>query len=52
MLICGASCTGGSETDWTSAEEQMKFIQPDHGYTRNSPQYNYFLRYMTEMPKE
>ena len=30
----------------------MKFIQPDHGYTRSSPQYNYFLKYMTEMPKE
>ena len=27
-------------------------MHPDHGYSRSSPQYDYFLRYMSEMPKD
>jgi hypothetical protein len=52
MLICGMPCSGGAEKEWTDPEEQYKFIIPDHGYTRNSAQYNYFLRYIRELPKE
>jgi E3 ubiquitin-protein ligase TRIP12 len=52
LLICGASCTGAGEAEWTNADEQAKFLQPDHGYTRSSSQYGYFLKYMAEMPRE
>ncbi len=45
-------CSGGSEKEWTDPEEQFKFINADHGYTKNSAQYNYFLKYIREMPKE
>ena len=46
------SCTGGTETEWTNPEEQARFIEPDHGYTRSSAQYGYFLRYIKELSKE
>ena len=51
LLICGMPCSGGSEKEWTDPEEQYKFIIPDHGYNRNSAQYNYFLKYIRELNK-
>lgn len=27
----------------------MKYIEPDHGYTKKSEQYQFFIRYITEL---
>lgn len=45
-IVCGSSST---DADW-SPECLTKHIDPDHGYTRKSPQYLHFIRYMSEIP--
>lgn len=36
LLVCGMPCTGAADHEWTNSEEQARFIEPDHGYTRSS----------------
>jgi E3 ubiquitin-protein ligase TRIP12 len=43
-IVCGMRCQG-----WDDMETLKKYIIPDHGYNRNSAQYLYFLRYMSEL---
>ena len=45
-IVCGSASTAA---DW-SAEALTKHIDPDHGYTRKSPQYLHFIRYISEIP--
>ena len=45
-IVCGSSST---DADW-SPENLTKHIDPDHGYTRQSPQYLHFIRYISEIP--
>ena len=45
-IVCGSSST---DADW-SPENLTKQIDPDHGYTRKSPQYLHFMRYISEIP--
>ena len=45
-MICGIKC---KDEEWQNQEELMKYIQPDHGYTRQSDQYLFFIRYITDL---
>ena len=45
-MVCGAQ---PDDKEFTDKEGLMKNIIPDHGYTKNSDQYMYFIRYITEM---
>jgi E3 ubiquitin-protein ligase TRIP12 len=45
-MVCGAQ---PDDKEFTDKEGLMKNIIPDHGYTKNSDQYIYFIRYITEM---
>lgn len=46
QIVCGAPCQG---PEWGNPEELKKYIEPDHGYTKSSEQYQYFIRYITEL---
>lgn len=45
-IVCGSASTAA---DW-SPEALTKHIDPDRGYTRKSPQYLHFIRYISELP--
>ena len=46
-MVCGIKC---EDPEWTNKEELMKNIVPEHGYSRNSQIYQYFIKYITEIP--
>ena len=45
-MVCGIRC---DDPEWRSQENMMKVIEPAHGYTRNSDQYKYFIKYINEL---
>jgi len=45
QIVCGSA---SKDADWTQ-ESLLKHIEPDHGYTRKSPQYLQFLRYISNI---
>lgn len=46
QIVCGQPCQG---PEWANPEELMKYVEPDHGYTKKSDQYQFFIRYITEL---
>lgn len=46
QIVCGQPCQGA---EWTNPEELMKHIEPDHGYTKKSEPYQFFIRYIAEL---
>ena len=45
QIVCGSN---SKDADWTQ-ETLKKNIDPDHGYTRMSPQYLHFIKYISEI---
>jgi E3 ubiquitin-protein ligase TRIP12 len=43
-IVCGTRCA-----NWGDTEQLKKFINPDHGLTRNSSVYQWFIKYMVEL---
>lgn len=46
MMICGVGCNG---PEWSSKQDLMEHVIPDHGYTQGSEQYKHFIRYINEL---
>jgi hypothetical protein len=47
-MICGT--LSRNESDWSDKAILYDNIKPDHGYYNDSPQFHFFIRYITELP--